>query len=209
MKERNILYLDHSLLIGSGGVRHVYRHPHSDDRCIKIIHNPRRQRSVKREIRYLRRYERQGKPFEHLTRFHGWCSTNLGRGAIFDLICDHTGSCSQPLSMHATGQASPCLAPEEIFHLLQALLQHLLSHQIIICDPAPHNLVVQYPFPGKPKLVIIDGIGNPHFIKLADHLRSFAHQLIKKKWRYYVETNPLLAQAFASQKQRNATENTP
>lgn len=52
--------------------------------------------------------------------------------------------------------------------------------------------------------MIIDGIGNPHFIKLADYIQSFAHQLIKKKWQYYVETNPILAQAFASQTQSNS-----
>jgi hypothetical protein len=200
VKENQPLYLNHNLLIGGGGVRHVYRHPHHDDKCIKIIHNPKRQRSVKREIRYLRRYKCQGKPFEHLTHFHGWCSTNLGHGAIFDLICDYNGQYSQPLSKHATGQASPCLTPREIFQHLQSLYQHLLDHEIIICDPAPHNLVVQYSFQEKPKLVIIDGIGNPHFIKIADYLRSFAHKLIKKKWQYYVVTNPLLAQAFASQK---------
>lgn len=94
--------------------------------------------------------------------------------------------------------------PGEIFHLLQSLYRHLLDHEIIICDPAPHNLVVQYSFQEKPKLVIIDGIGNPHFIKLADYIQSFAHQLIKKKWQYYVETNPILAQAFASQTQSNS-----
>jgi hypothetical protein len=200
VKGSQILYLDHNFLIGSGGVRHVYRHPHHADKCVKIIHNPKRQRSATREIRYLRRYECQGKPFEHITRFHGWCSTNLGPGAIFDLICDYNGHCSQPLAKHAAGQASPCLTPAEIFHHLQSLYQHLLDHEIIIFDPAPHNLVVQYSSQEKPKLVIIDGIGNPHFIKLADYLRCFAHRLIKKKWQYYVATNPLLAQAFASQK---------
>jgi PhoP regulatory network protein YrbL len=191
------LVLDRSLLFGKGGVRDVYRHPHHAERCIKIIHNPKRLRSVGREIRYLCRYARQGKPFERLTRFHGWCNTNYGSGAIFDLVRDYDGCFSQPLFNHATGQARPCLSPSEIFQQLNDLYRHLLEHEIIVCDPAPRNLLVQYVAPGKPKLVVIDGIGNPHFIKIADYSTAFAHRLIKKKWRYYVETNPLLTEAFA------------
>jgi hypothetical protein len=192
------LILDRSLLFGKGGVRDVYRHPHHEERCIKIIHNPKRLRSVKREIRYLCRYARQGKPFERLTRFHGWCNTNYGTGAIFDLVRDYDGRFSQPLFNHATGQARPCLSPSEIFLQLNDLYRHLLEHEIIVCDPAPRNLLVQYLTPGKPRLVVIDGIGNPHFIKIADYSTAFAHRLIKKKWRYYVETNPLLTEAFVS-----------
>jgi hypothetical protein len=192
------IILQHDLLIGRGGVREVYQHPHFPECCIKIIYNKKRQRSVNREIRYLRRYQRLGKPFDHLTRFHGLCRTNLGKGAVFDLVRDYDGRFSQPLSRHAIGEAVPCLSPGEIFEHLENLLQHLLANEIISCDPAPHNLAVQYLSPEKVRLVIIDGIGNPHFIKVADYSTVFAHRLIRKKWRYYVETNPLLEKAFSS-----------
>jgi hypothetical protein len=50
------LTLQQDQLIGRGGVREVYQHPLFPERCIKIIYNKKRQRSVNREIRYLRRY---------------------------------------------------------------------------------------------------------------------------------------------------------
>lgn len=196
LQQQPLLHLDPGLLIGSGGVRDVYRHPHDKDRCIKIIHNLKRQRSARRETRYLRKYERQGKPFERLTRFHGWCDTNLGAGAIFDLIRDHDGRCSQTLSSHVAAKADPCLSPHEIVEQLIALYRHLLEHNIIVCDPAPHNLVVHYYLPGSARLVIIDGIANPHFIKIADYSTRYSHRLIKKKWWKYMEQNPIMQDVF-------------
>lgn len=188
--------LDQSLLIARGGVREVYQHPQHDDRCIKIVHNPKRLRSVKRETRYLLRYERQGKPFERLSRFHGWCKTTLGSGGVFDLIRDHDGRCAQTLLSHVGGQADPCLSAGEIVEQLTALYHHLLEHQIIVSDPALHNLVVHYPVPGRPRLVVVDGVGNTNFIKIADYRKHSAHQIIKKKWRRYIEVSPLLAEVF-------------
>ncbi len=196
LKLKPTVHVDESLLIGRGGVRDVYRHPQHDGRCIKIVHNPKRLRSVKRETRYLLRYERQGKPFDHLTRFHGWCKTNFGAGGVFDLIRDHDGRCSLTLLSHVKGLADPRLSSEEIVEQLTALYHHLFEHQIIVSDPALHNLVVNYRQPGRPKLVIIDGVGNAHFIKLADYRKLSAQRLIREKWRRYIDVNPLLAEVF-------------
>lgn len=204
-KSSSQLYLDDNLLIGKGKVRNVYQHPTDPDKCIKITFNKDRNRSVKREIRYLRLYQRRKKPFEHLVRFHGYCTTNRGPGAEFDLIRDHDGDISTMLSRHVTGEAENSLQPEEIVALLLDLYHHLLSHNIIICDPAPNNLLVHYQEPEKPKLVIVDGIGNPHFIKIADFSKYYAHKLINKKWRYYIEDNLFLKDIFAATNYRKRT----
>jgi hypothetical protein len=192
------LYLDPALRIGRGGVREVYRHPDDEGKCVKITHNHSRLRSVRRECRYLRRYARQGKPFSRLTRFYGWQRTNLGPGAVFDLIRDHDGNCSRTLASHLGHQTEPHLSPEEVVAELTAFYHHLLEHRIIVADPALHNLVVHYPQPAEPRLVLVDGVGNSSFIKLADWFRYWAHRDISRKWRRYIEVSPLLQGIFAA-----------
>ena len=54
MFNKQILQLPAHLLIGSGGVRRVYRHPSDEGKCIKITHNKSRSRAVFREISYLK-----------------------------------------------------------------------------------------------------------------------------------------------------------
>ncbi len=195
-----MIHLTEELLVGAGGVRKVYKHPWDEDKCIKITFNKERRRAVYREIRYLKKYRRQGKPFDHLSRFHGFTKTNLGRGAVFDLIRDYDGSISCRLSDHVAGKVANPLSPPEIISLLTKLKSHFLTHRIIVSDPAPHNIMVQFQAPGNPQLVLIDGIGNPHFIKVADFSLRHAHRIISKKWRYYVENNETLSAMFASNK---------
>ena len=182
MFNKQILQLPAHLLIGSGGVRRVYRHPSDEGKCIKITHNKSRSRAVCREISYLKKYQRQGKPFKHLPHFYGFCRTNLGKGSIFELIRDYDGNISQKLSDHATKIVKAPLPAPKILSLLNELRRHLLAHRIIVSDPAPHNLVVQFVAPEQPRLVVVDGIGNPHFIKIADYSGNSAHRIIKKKW---------------------------
>jgi hypothetical protein len=190
------LLLSPELVIGRGGSRTVYCHPGDAAKCIKILHNKERQRSVCREMRYLRRYWRQGKPFDHLTRFFGYCQTSLGRGAVFELVRSYDGTRAATLADHLGGKVAGGLTPEVIVRELVVLFHSLLDHEIIVSDPAPHNLAVCFSAPKTPRLVLIDGIGNPHFIKIADYRKVSAHRIIKKKWRYYVEDNPLLAETF-------------
>lgn len=189
-----ILHLDHDLLIGRGGVRTVYRHPNDSDKCIKLLFNEKKRRAVQREETYLKKYWGARKPFDHLSRFYGHCYTSLGRGGVFQLIKDYDGAISNPLSDFLPGKTlANKLAPTQIASLLFDLRNHLLSHCIIVSDPAPGNIVVKYGTPGHPTLVLIDGIGNPHFIKFADFSASAARKIIAKKWQYYVQNNPSLA----------------
>lgn len=193
-QQLSTLHLDHDLLIGHGGVRTVYRHPNATDKCIKLLFNEKKRRAVEREESYLRKYWGAQKPFDHLSRFFGHCHTSLGRGGVFQLIKNYDGAISNPLSDFLPGNIlAHMLAPTQIASLLYHLRDHLLTHCIIVSDPAPGNIVVRYITPDHPTLVLIDGIGNPHFIKIADYSERAARKIISKKWRYYVEDNPTLA----------------
>jgi len=202
---KQLIQLTDELQIGKGGVRKVYRHPFDSEKCIKITFNKERSRAVRREIRYLKKYFRQGKPFQHLSRFHGFCKTNIGRGAIFDLIKDHDGNISSSLLDHVTKKVTKPLPASEILELLNELKSHFLTHRIIVSDPAPHNIMVQFQTPDRPNLVVIDGIGNPHFIKIADYSLHYSNRILSNKWSYYVENNKTLSTIFVSDQNGNSS----
>jgi len=191
------LVLDETLLLARGGVRAVYRHPAEADKCLKIVFNQQRRRSVRREITYLKKYHRRHGPLDYLPGFYGFCSTNLGRAAIFELIRDVDGQVSRSLAEFVAGRVTPGLGAGQIVELLAELHHRLLADQVIACDPAPPNLLVQYRDAHRPRLVLVDGIGNPHFIKIADFSKYYADKLINKKWRVHVAENRTLRAIFA------------
>lgn len=195
---KKLLHLDNTLLLNKGGVREVYHHPGDPSKCIKITFNLKKRRSVIREIKYLQLYKRRNMSFEHLPSFHGYCITTKGRGEVYDLIKDFDGKVSVTLSEHVSNKITPCLTPSEIRDLLTDLHKHILRYNIIVSDPAPHNLLVNCTSKDQKKLVIIDGIGNPHFVKIADYSTYFAHQIINKKWQKYVVKNLFLERIFAN-----------
>ena len=189
----SLVQLEQELLIGRGGVRSVYHHPDDENKCIKILFNQAKRRAVTREETYLRRYWLAGKPFDHLSRFYGNCQTSLGVGGVFQLIRDYDGTISNPLPAFLPGNIlADKVPPSELATLLRQLHDHLVAHSIIVSDPAPANIVITFMAPKQPKLVLIDGIGNPHFIKIADFHRQQAKKIIDKKWRYYIAANPML-----------------
>lgn len=187
-----MISLDDTHLLFRGNIRNVYLHPMNADRCIKITHNLSRLRSVMRETRYLSKYQRQGKPFERLPRFHSWIDTSLGKGAIFDIVRDYDGSISKTLSFYIEQDFPDKFSPESISLELIAMRNHFLENNIIICDPAPHNIVVKYISKQTFSLVLVDGIGNPHFIKFGDILAHYSRKQILKKWSKYLENHPTI-----------------
>lgn len=191
------IQLNESLIIGKGRVRKVYQHPVYQNKCIKIIYNYSKKRPVRREILYLIIYHHYHKPFTHLSAFHGMCKTNFGRGAVFYLIRNYDGSISKMLSEHITDPNLPQLSPVQIVSLLDDLYEYLIEHSIIVCDPALDNLAVQFTEPECVKLVVVDGIGNPHFIKVADFSKKYATEAIHKKWQKYVERKQVLQEIFS------------
>ncbi|NNK94328.1 MAG: hypothetical protein HKP41_08260 [Desulfobacterales bacterium] len=194
------IQLNESFIIGKGGVKTVYQHPNYQSRCIKIAYNFSKKRPVRREILYLIFYYHYHKPFTHLSAFHGMCKTNFGKGAVFDLIRNYDGSLSKMLSDHIIDPNLPQLSPAQIVLLLDELYDHLIEHSIIACDPAANNLAVQFSEPECAKLVIVDGIGNPHFVKIADFSKKYAAKTIHKKWQKYVERSQILHEVLSKGK---------
>lgn len=76
-------------LIGKGGTRCCYRHPHDPDRCIKIDHRKRGGATAK-EAAYYRKLPRirPDLSYTHIPRFHGIGNRDfLANLRLLPLVC--------------------------------------------------------------------------------------------------------------------------
>ncbi len=165
----------------SGYHRDCFVHPGNESRCIKVSRGGD-HRETMRETEYFEHLERRGIPWDLIPRCHGYVETNLGAGAVFDLVRDADGEIAKPLGHYLS---SPRLAEKHRFGLaeaLAALRRYLTDHRIVIRTLKAKNLVYRVVTPEEGQLYIVDNIGNTDLIPAATHIRLFAVRKINRKW---------------------------
>ena len=177
---RDRISLTATEFIGAGTDRECYRHPARPEYCIKILRAERHPRRFRREIRYYRRLARRAIDWQRLTRYHGMVQTNLGQGAIFDLVLDHDGGISKSLQSRLQRQdpGFDAWAVRE----LNALARDFYDRWIVFHDLNPTNLLVQRVDAEHQRLVVIDGIGHNHFLSIASYSPAFARRKLVRVW---------------------------
>ena len=177
----SMLQLTDDLLIATGRRRNCYRHPDDPDKCVKVSHLAKgRDMQARRETKYYCKYMRRGCSMEHLAAFHGQVETNLGPGIMFDLITNPDGELSTTLGACIRG-GTPIQTFEAEF---KKIFDYMVKEGIIVGDFNESNILVQQRKDGSRHLVIIDGVGNSDFIKLADYSKSFRNKKLHRKWGF-------------------------
>ena len=139
-----------------------------------------RDMQARRETKYYRRYMRRGCSMEHLAAFHGQVETNLGPGIIFDLITNPDGELSTTLGACIRGGT-----PIQTFKTeLKKIFDYMVKEAIIAGDFNESNILVQQREDGSRHLVLIDGVGNSDFIKIADYSKNFRDKKLQRKWDF-------------------------
>ena len=176
-----VIYLDSSLLIGTGSNRACYRHPDDENKCIKVTLQgklPRRHQNP-REFKYYRLLEKRGIDWEQIARCYGWVETNLGMGLVFRRVIAHDGS-SLPNLQQACEQG--WVERDHLFNELQSLKNWLMKHAIIVSDLKLENMIyVPHNEPGR-RIVLVDGVNNRNAIKLANYLFPLARSKMRRVW---------------------------
>ena len=169
-----------NLFVAEGTDRKCFRHPHKTNLCIKVLHPERRSGRFWREINYYLSLRRRDADFQHLTRFHGLIDTNLGKGAVFELVLDDDARVSKSLEYY--------LARNDrrfntwIIDAIENLKQDFYQQWIVFHDLNPGNILVKRLSFDEFRLVVIDGIGHNHFIPLASYSRVLARNKISRVW---------------------------
>ena len=184
-----MIELDRGTLIGKGLHRECFIHPEDPARCIKVVVAGSSNEN-RREAKYYRLLARRGVSWEGLARFHGLVQTNLGEGAIFDLVRDYDGQVSQTLAHYLDSGQLTTDQQAELSNVLEPLKAYLLRHRIITMTLKAKNMLYQKTAEKKAKLVLVDNVGNSDFIPLANYSAILARRKILRKWRRFEQTLP-------------------
>jgi len=187
MRIKKLINLDPSYIIAKGYHRECYVHPENENLCIKIVVFGGLKES-KREQKYYRLLQKRNIPWEILPEFHGVVETNLGSGAVFDLIRDYDGNVSKIMEHYLTSGDKPDTCDPNLSAAIDLLKTSLYQHNIITMTLKPKNIVYKKISPEKGRLVIVDNIGTSDFIPLCNYNTFFARRKISRKWRRFEST---------------------
>lgn len=176
-----MISLDTDHRFAGGYHRDCYVHPGDDTLCIKVSLRGNHRESA-REARYYRHLQRRRVPWDHLPRFHGFVETNLGSGAVFDLVRDSDGKVSSTLEHYLQSPALTVANVEELTQAIWSLKSYLIENRIIPRTLKAKNIVYQKSDSGTSRLVIIDNIGNTEFFPICNYVYFFASRKILRKW---------------------------
>lgn len=181
---------------GVGGRRLCYVHPLDPGKCVKVLRQDARRtvRSSRNLIpnRFRRRYDNNANEFAVLTRLferigpaaaqclprcYGWTETDLGPGLVLDLIRDRDGGISRNLrELVSTGAAVDTFRPA-----FDELAAFLIEHTVLTRALLDHNIAAQDRGGGCWRLFIIDGLGDPAWLPLAQSVRPLARARINRR----------------------------
>lgn len=179
----SILELDPALFIGKGKHREVYAHPGDQSLCVKIVRDGFLKESL-REQSYYRVLQKRNISWQVLPRFHGSVNTNLGEGAVFDLVRDFDGAVSKTLE-HYLSSALDAALTASLESALQVLKARMLEEVIIPMGLKSRNILYQRSSCEQAELVIVDDIGCSEVLPLALYFKSLARRKILRKWQRF------------------------
>ena len=180
-----MLYLDIDHLIGKGRHRECYAHPENKNLCIKIVVAGEYEESLREQF-YYKFLEKRNISWEMLSRWHGNIETNLGMGAVFDLIRDYNGDVSKTLEYYLSTTEDSDFSYHNLSQSLLSLKQYLIQQRIIPMTLKQKNIVFKKNNNGGGKFVIVDNIGNSDFIPICNHVGIFGRKKIERKWQRFV-----------------------
>ena len=177
-----MLKLESSALLGKGLRRECYFHPEDENKCIKIVVAGDHKETL-REQSYYRLLEKRNIAWKMLARFYGNVETNLGEGAVFQLIRDYNGEVSKTLVHYFSAKNETDRNYQYLYQELLVLKQYLLKWKIVTISLKPQNIVYKKTNESEGFLVIIDNVGNSDFIPICNYIDWMATRKINRKWQ--------------------------
>ena len=172
-------------MIGKGLHREVYVHPDDDQKCVKVV-VLRGEKETKRAQAYYRFLQQKAIRWISLPQFYGNVETNLGSGAIFDLVRDDDGQVSKTMEYYLDNLADHMDKSEHFIAALKRLKKDMLEQNIIAMTIKPKNMVIRQQN-GQIDCLIIDNIGNSDVLPIASHCPYFGHKKVNRKWKRFKE----------------------
>ncbi|MCX4187625.1 YrbL family protein [Methylophaga sp. OBS4] len=170
--------------IGKGWHRECYQHPEDNNLCIKVVVNGN-HKETEREQAYYRLLQKRLTDWQGLPRFHGNVETDMGWGAVFDLIRDHDGQVAKTLDHYLSDTILLEQYSQAIIEALKALKAYQVQHNVLSMSLKPKNLLFQRMNENNGRVLIIDNIGNADLIPFCSYLSFLGKKKIARKWNRF------------------------
>ncbi|MEP0519350.1 MAG: YrbL family protein [Hyphomicrobiales bacterium] len=175
-----MIVLSENAMIAKGSMRGCYHHPDRNDLCIKVDLPETHKPATLHEIQFLNRIKRirRKRPFEAIAQYYGSVETNLGLGAVFELVADKDTQNVSEIFMNLLLQASFEEHLEKYQTALLDFKSRFLKDAVIARDIRPWNLCAQRQKDRSIRLKLIDGMGHRYFIPIYDYIPPLARRRI-------------------------------
>ena len=182
-----MITLSPDTMIGKGLHRECFVHPEDNNRCIKVVTNGNQQ-ETEREQGYYQLLEKKGISWDKLPRVYGNIDTNMGPGAVFELIRDPDGQVSKSLEQYLADKDYVEKHRNQLLGALDELKEYLLKYNIITMPIKPKNILYQQQNDAPGILYIIDNIGNANLIPIDSYIPFFGNRKILRRWNRFIDT---------------------
>jgi hypothetical protein len=185
---------------GVGGRRLCYVHPGDPGKCIKVLRQDEKRTvriTSKKRLPFTRYFQREydnnahekqtldrlarrigTEISRHLPRSYGYVDTDMGRGLVLDLVRDHDGGISRSLrELISIGYELEQFRPA-----FDELREFFLRHTVLTRAVLDHNIAAQLRSDGTWRLVMIDGLGDPAWLPLAQWVRPLGQAKIRRRF---------------------------
>lgn len=179
-----MLELDESAPVAIGEHRKIFEHPEDRNLCIKVIWDGG-AKETQREEKYYRLLEKKNISWELLPRYYGFIETNLGRGAIFDLVRDYDGGLSRSLGYYIASDTLEEAHQLSLSRAFVALKEYLCRYGVITMKLKSQNIVFRKLDDVEGELVLVDSVGNSDLLPICDYSAFFARRKVLRKWRRF------------------------
>lgn len=184
--DNEVLQLTEDLIIGVGNHKTAYKHPSDSTLCVKLIHSEP-DSDIDRELEVREKCKKRLAKFLLLPRYYGTIQTNLGRGYVFEMICDYDGGVSRTLKDLLRAKVAGKDSEFDVMELLLDFKEKWFIECVPVSNTDSHNCVLQALAPGKGVLKIIDNIGTSVKIPLAYYFDYFAKKRAGRYWMRFVK----------------------
>ncbi|RLA48020.1 MAG: hypothetical protein DRR06_00870 [Gammaproteobacteria bacterium] len=179
-----MIEINSSALIGKGLHRECYVHPQDKNLCIKVAVNEN-IKETQREQKYYRFLKRKNICWDMLPKFYGNIDTNMGSGAVFDMIRNHDASVSKTLEHYLDSNENTESHYAGLVQSLALLKAYLLTENIITMTIKPKNILYQELDAENGRLFIVDNIGNSDLLPICNYSKRLGNKKILRKWQRF------------------------
>jgi len=142
-------------------------------------------KETQREQKYYKLLQQRNVSWEMLPRSYGFIETNLGPGAVFDLVRDYDDGVAKTMEHYLEDTERTAAHSVRLQYAMQDLKRYLLEQRIITMTLKPKNILFQRVTPDTGRLIIVDNIGNSDLFPLGNYSRFFACRKILRKWQRF------------------------